>query len=388
MPVNARPSNDKFESLLHQGFELHKRQQYHLSIPALERARALRGTDYRVNLLLGVDYLRTERPAKAIEFLNAARSAQANDPVPLGYLAESYAALQQFDSAYQALSAAASLPGSSLPEQLDLVRFCLRRFGAVVEELRFTKAGLPYARRLQTGGETGNCAQNVPGFEQQRRDEQLRHEADYRLALCYARRAEEITGQMTRAGTQPSVAHVVRGEVLLRLARNGAAARAEYHEALRDSPQDASLWAALAEAELLAGNTEQARQAARTALQFDPHRIQAKRTFAEASIQQRDYAAAIPFLTRVLAAQPSDLGAKVLLGTAYAQTGEYSQALPHLEAALKDGYPDEQGATHYLLGTALRRLGRQQEADQALAQAQALSDAFAQTAHNPANSNP
>jgi predicted Zn-dependent protease len=73
---------------------------------------------------------------------------------------------------------------------------------------------------------------------------------------------------------------------------------------------------------------------------------------------------------------PGDRTVQVELGKALAQTGEPQEALGWLASALAAGYPDEKGALHALLGRLLRKLGRENEAVRAEAEARRLSDAF------------
>ncbi len=537
---------DNFERLLRQGFDLHRQQQYHRSIPLLEQARALKPRDYLVNLLLGMDYLRSRQASRALPFLEAARDTRSGDPTALGYLAEAYASMQQFSEAAEALQSAAYNPKASAQEHMALVEFYLRRFRAVMYELRLTPAGLAYAYRLQalrlhgrrhqeerelllrvqalapqfpglesslgmvdlmqgefdqaaarfrlarstnpddpdvlvgdailavrfndferaesllsevagrsrhrllvafrewpssvplpanlkrqvfevrppkeadpnsltarelfqqqrwetlvetlgskkttteeslwlgiSMAQLDRCDPAIPPLERGRRETRQRLEANYWLSLCYARAAEEATEQLRKGGRDSSLAHVVKGEVLLLLAGDGPAATAEYRQAVAAYPRDPAVWSSLAAAQLVNGDTQAARNSARKALQLDPGRALALRTFAEASIQERDYARAIPPLRQVLDAQPDDVGAQVLLGTAYARTGQDKPAARFLQAALDQRYPDEKGTLHYLLGSVLRRLGHEKEAEQAFEQAQALSNAFARSPHGP-----
>ncbi len=221
----------------------------------------------------------------------------------------------------------------------------------------------------------------IAPLERARTDIQHQAEADYWLALSYARLAEEETAALSRVQSAQPILHAVKGEILLRLAGNGAAAVAEYKEAVALAPGDPALWAGLAAAELSAGDWEDARQSALKALEFDPDRVPASRTLAEVCMQERDYDAAIPALEKVLRVQPTDIGAQFLLGTAYSQTGEYEKALEFLRTAEHQGFPDEKGRLHYLLGTVLRKLGRQDDAQAAFQRSQELADAFAQTGH-------
>jgi tetratricopeptide (TPR) repeat protein len=225
----------------------------------------------------------------------------------------------------------------------------------------------------------------IPPLERAWQEPRQRLEADYWLSFCYARSVEEATRRIPSEGPDRSLVHVVRGEVLLRLAGDGAAATSEYRQAIAAYPRDPALWAGLAAAQLLAGDSAGAKDSARRALQLDPHRTLAARTFAEAAIQEREYSPAISPLRQVLQIQPEDLGAQILLGTAYSKTGDDQQALHWLKTAVHQGYLDEKGTVHYLMGTILRRLGYEKEAEQAFQEAQVLSDAFSQSGHGPAS---
>ncbi len=145
----STPEAKSFESLLQQGFDLHREQQYGRSIPLLEQARTLRPSDYRVNLLLGIDYLRSGQPAKSLTFLRCARSANTQDTVVLGYLAEVYSFLEEFDQAAEALHTATLTSEAWSQTSMSLVHFYLHRFRALAQELRSTRPGLAYAYRLQ-----------------------------------------------------------------------------------------------------------------------------------------------------------------------------------------------------------------------------------------------
>lgn len=72
---------------------------------------------------------------------------------------------------------------------------------------------------------------------------------------------------------------------------------------------------------------------------------------------------------------------RIELAKACAQTGASDEAWRNLAPALAQGYPDEKGSLHYLLGTILKKMGRTAEADQALATATQLSEAFQQKSY-------
>lgn len=221
----------------------------------------------------------------------------------------------------------------------------------------------------------------VAPLERVRTETRYQGEADYWLALSYARLAEGEAAALSRDQSADSVLHAVRGEILLRLAGDGVTAAAEYKKAVASTPGDPALWAGLAAAETLAGDWDSARESALKALDLDPNRTLASRTFAEVCMQERDYAAAIPVLEKVLELEPADMGARFLLGTAYSQTGEHEKAFAFLKAVERQGFPDEKGRLQYLLGTVLRKLGRPEEARAAFQRSQELADTFAETGH-------
>jgi Flp pilus assembly protein TadD len=93
-------------------------------------------------------------------------------------------------------------------------------------------------------------------------------------------------------------------------------------------------------------------------------------------MSDRDYARALPYLRQLTGEAPGDRADQVQLGRALAQTNDPAEALRWLQPALAAGYPDEKGALHALEAGALRKLGRDAEADAAAAEARRLSDAF------------
>ncbi len=540
----AQDRDSRFESLLKEGFELHQQRQYHRAIRLLEQARAVRPADYFVNLLLGIDHLRLGDARRALQPLEAARKARNNDSTVLGYLAEAHSVLEEFDKAAEVLQFAASQPGAVEEDHLNLIRFYLRRFRVVSEELRSTTTGLAYSYRLQAlvlrdrkdpktvemllrarslepqmpglettlghsylaeglweeaagafdrartlnsddlelmigeailaarsenGSKAGlllsevgersrhvlnaairNWPASVPTppelgrqkgeggkyragkggqqdpqqlFQQQRweslveglqakpaslmeafwlgnalaslerfaeaivpleraqRETQLKTEACYWLALCYARATEKSKLQLSEKERQSPFLHLVNGEVMLRLALDGPSAVAEYRKAAALLQEDPAVWTGLAEAQMLAGDSHGARESGNRALRLDSQRFEALQTLGEACLQERDYEAAVPPLQQALQVQPANVRVRLLLGTAYAKSGRQAEALPLLESVLSRGYPDEKGTCHYLLGDVLRRLGRTQDAERAFDRAKQLSESFSRSAH-------
>jgi predicted Zn-dependent protease len=168
----------------------------------------------------------------------------------------------------------------------------------------------------------------------------------------------------------------MRGDILLRLQAKAERAVSEYQLALAKDPNDPAVLERLADAQFGAGKIEVSRQNAQAALKIDAQRVAAKRTIAKIAMQERDYATALPYLQELAARNPHDLTLRIELARAFAQTGASDEAWRNLTPALAQGYPDEKGSLHYLLGTILKKMGRTAEADQAFATATQLSEAF------------
>jgi predicted Zn-dependent protease len=100
------------------------------------------------------------------------------------------------------------------------------------------------------------------------------------------------------------------------------------------------------------------------------------------AMSERDYASALTRLNQLLAMDPKDDWTQVQLGVANLQLEHNEEALRYLGPALKAGYPDKKGALHAMLARALRRLGRDEEARQAAAEAAKLADASLESGEN------
>jgi tetratricopeptide (TPR) repeat protein len=202
-----------------------------------------------------------------------------------------------------------------------------------------------------------------------------------RLSIGYAARASEVAEVLQNSENRAAV-HIVRGDLLLRLQANASAAEREYQQALPDHDSDPALWERIAEAQLAAGEMDPAKTSAATALRFDPHRVSPTRTLAKVAMEERAYDTALPYLHDLVARDPRDLASQVELATACAETGANEEALHYLAPLLEQGYPDEKGSLHYLLGRVLRKLKQPEQASVAFAQAQKLSEQFQATSRS------
>jgi tetratricopeptide (TPR) repeat protein len=544
--LNAQtPPQTEFKSLLKKGVTLSQQADYPGAIPVLEQARKLAPRHYLANLLLGIDLLRSGRPADAIDPLHVATEVNPNDASAVGYLGEAQTALGDFAGAAESFQAGVSRAPHSEETLLGWADFGLERFRALSTWLRSTEKGTAVVLRVeaegmedgtkvrenllrqsaaksseQSGiwgelgvaqaqlgmrsdaeeslkialerqpaasatwqlealmeaaagnwpdaearlravgerspaalrrslaawprsllpdhyedgsvwqcvrerstncvaaiaspkadvgesaeqlfaeerweqsaavpppamdqtamwfrrgvalGEIGDCAQAIPALERGLKDGA--EAAAFWLTICYGAQAEGAAAQLRSQGKEAAI-HQLRGDMLLRMKGDAAAAAAEYAAAHRLRPKDADLSERMAQAYLALGDMDRARQAANDALAADPHRLLALRLVALVAMSERDYFGALVFLKKMIAMDPTNAWARVQMGTAYAQSGRPEQAVRYLQLTLAAGYPDEKGALHAVLAGALRKLGREQEAKTAAAEASRLADSF------------
>jgi tetratricopeptide (TPR) repeat protein len=381
------PREDEFQVLLKQGFDLHQQARFSEAIPVLERALSLEPGDYFANLLLGIDLLRTGKANEALPRLEQAARAKSSEEIPEDYLGEAEASLGRYAQAAEAYQQATERGHDSEQALEAWAGFALERFRGIGQSLRASAAGVATVRRLQEAaekpGSTLRCEGPIPALERRiianpvgRQPAKEDMDTAYKLSICYALEAGKAAERLQATGKDAAALGRLRGDVLLRLKGDAAAAQQEYRTAIALRPGDPALLERLAEAQLTAGDTEGASASAQAALAIDPHRSEAMRTLVSLEMSSRDYDKALPWLRQLAVEAPADRTVQVDLGRALALTGDRAAALRYLGPALAAGYPDEKGALHALEAHVLTELGRQEEAAKASAEARRLSDAF------------
>lgn len=223
--------------------------------------------------------------------------------------------------------------------------------------------GVAYAR-------TDDCPHAIPSLERGlKADGRV---AGFWLEVCYAGAGEKVLTHLRSIGDEVAI-HELKGDLLLRLKNDGAAAQWEYAEALKSRPKDPHLLARMADAYERVGDGEHAKEAALAALALDAHEPLALHALASMAMSDREYPEAIVRLKQLMAIDPLDDWVMVQLGVAYVQTGHPEDALRYLGPELAAGYPDKKGALHAQLASTLRKLGREDEAKLASAEASRLA---------------
>jgi len=547
----SAPAEQDLKSLIQRAFDLHQKGQFAEALPMLRRAYTLDPNDYFVNLLLGIDSLRTGQPKTAVPYLKKASRLRPNEEFPLDYLGEAYARQDAYADAAEVYLKVVRVAPESSESAVSFVDFGLARFASMSASLRGSKKGLAAEYRLRSlalaNGDAsrlsllqraadldpkapgiwsdlargaldagdfaaaedysrqalesapddlvawiadaqlaarqndwkraterltavaqhssgtlsravgqwpsqllpassvtvsgaaarffscvreavkscdlapagkaasasppvlfheqrweqitkltapgpyqaeawlrrgvaferiGDCQEAIPSLERGLQKSVPDVYGMFLLSWCYSREAGRIAEQVQQSASDDAPVHVMRGDILLRLQRKAEMAATEYQMALARTPNDPAVLERLAEAQFGSGKPEASRETAQAALKIDPLRLGPKRILARIAMQDRDYSTALPYLRELIARDPQDVPTRVELGKACAQTGALDEARENLAPALHRGYPDEKGSLHYLLGGVLKKMGRTSEADQALAAATQLSEAF------------
>lgn len=121
----------------------------------------------------------------------------------------------------------------------------------------------------------------------------------------------------------------------------------------------------LGELSLVMKNREKAQQYLVNALSLDPDNEDALTDMGELRIEEHDYPAAEKPLEQAVNVNPNDWFAHWLLGVAYLRVNENEKARAQAAAAIKSGKGSANDA-EYLLGEALAKLGRTDDAIHAL----------------------
>jgi tetratricopeptide (TPR) repeat protein len=156
--------------------------------------------------------------------------------------------------------------------------------------------------------------------------------------------------------------HLFLGD-LNRQHRKFADSLVEYQKAAAAQPRDPGALLGIGTVYWELGDFDRARHYLQQALHLDPTLMTAVFELANIDVRQHRYLKAVALLETYLAAQPDAFSARADLGRAYLHLEKFEDAARELRLALP---ADTHGEIHYQLSIALRKLGRLQEADEAL----------------------
>jgi len=193
-------------------------------------------------------------------------------------------------------------------------------------------------------------------------------EAAYWLIRAYTVLSNGCFGQLVTNFPDSWRTHQLRAETY-HLQQADKDAIGEYKAAIRLHPEDFELHRTLGELYLASHELEEAKKELDSALTLNPGDARGIYLLGAWYVVQRQPQAATPYLVRSLRLDPSLLEAHAVLGKAYLRTGQPALALPELEKAIET---DRYGDLHYVLYETYRDLGKNDLAQKALDQSQAL----------------
>jgi len=246
---------------------------------------------------------------------------------------------------------------------------CYERLAEVASrELSRTPGGAAFSKRLL--GEfllargDAQLAREAFGDAQQESSAAPNAQAEvrYREARELAEKSRVAFSRFVALAPDSWQAHLFLGDVE-RQQGHFAEALEHYGKAARLQPRSPGPPLGIGTVHWELGEFDVAENSLREALRLNPGALQASFELANIAVRRHQDAAAVPLLEKFLEAQPDALAARADLGRAYLHLRNYEKAVAQLKLA---SAADQQGDIHYQLATALKKLGRVQEAEEAM----------------------
>jgi tetratricopeptide (TPR) repeat protein len=328
-------------------------------------------------LIAGLSAIQNNEPDRAIDPLNAVLRANPNNRDAILALASASLARNEPERAVEFYNRQLGQAPADPDAWYGLAISYERMAEAASKKLSEIPGGAGYSKRL------------LGEFLLSRGDSRLAQEAfgesiaagpgsreaakQYDLAAALAAKARNAFEKFVSIAPDSWQADLFMGD-LDRQHRKFPSALAHYQAALKKQSSAAAL-VGIGTVYWEMGDFPNAERYLQDALRLNPQSNQAIFELANIAVRQHREEAAIPLLERYLAAQPDALAARADLGRAYLHTGRFREAAEQLSKASD---ADERGDIHYELATALRKLGREDEAKAALAKSAAIREAALQ----------
>lgn len=364
------------EALSNLGAMYHMAGRYADAVETMNQVLRTSPDLFPAQLILGLDLVRLDRAPEAIPYLKKALNANPSSLEALYGLAAAYIGSNQ-------LQAAAALYESrtrSEPNDVDAW------YGLGLSYERLAEAA---SRRLShTPGGAALDKQFLSEFlidrgENRLAEEALREmvalkneppssaaQAAYREARALAGRARSVFLHLVDLAPDAWQSRLFLGD-LNRQQRHFPEAISLYETVEKLQPSNPAPVLGLATVYWELGDFDKSEQYIKRVLALNPKSPQATFQLGNIRVRQHRDQEAIPLLEAFLRVQPDSLSAAADLGKAYFHLDRYTEALSYLEKARPI---DERGDIHYQLATALRKLGRGAEAQEALRVSQALRE--------------
>jgi tetratricopeptide (TPR) repeat protein len=318
-------------------------------------------------LITGMAAVQCNQPKDAIAPLKKLLSSDpANRDALLG-LASAYYALNELPEAIETYKSEIGYSPRDANAWYGLA-ICYERMAENASKmLSQVPGGAGYSKRLlaqylQSAGNNRLAEEAFGEAEMNPATSSPEAERQYRLACDLANQSRSAFEQFIRLAPDSWQASVFLGDVD-RQHGNFPSALAHYQKAAKEQPKNPAPLLGLGTVYWELGDFDRAVSYLRETLQLNPQSSQAVFELANIAVRRHLYAEAVPLLKQYLSAQSNALAARADLGRAYLHLGQYENAATELTKAAD---ADEEGDIHYQLSTALKKLGRTQEANAAL----------------------
>lgn len=182
---------------------------------------------------------------------------------------------------------------------------------------------------------------------------------EYELARTLAANSKKAFEQLVALSTDSWQAAVFLGDVA-RQRGDLISAISHYNDGLLKEARNPGALLGLGTAYWEMGDFEKASVYLRQTLELNKNATQALFELGNIAIRQHNESKAIPLLKQYLSIQPDATAARADLGRAYFHIGQFENAVAELKKASAN---DERGDIHYQLSEALKKLGRDGEAE-------------------------
>lgn len=367
--LRIRP--DAPEALSNLGVMYHAAGRYADAVDVMQRAVQLQPALVPANLILGLGLIRLDRPADAIAPLERALAGNPKQRDAVLGLAGARVALQDLPSAillYRRQTESDSLDS----EAWYALAVCYERMAeAASRRLSQMDGGALYHKRLLADYllQRGEDRLALEALDEAATGSPASEDAAAQALALYvdARKLADLSRQaflqFVKLSPESWQSHLFLGD-LYRQQRKFPESIANYEAASKLQPQSPAPLLGLGTVFWELGDNEKAEGYLQQTLRLNPLNSQAIYELGDIALRQRRDEEAIKYLERYLVVQPEQMMARANLGKAYLHLNRFAEAAIHLEKALA---VDRSGDIHFQLAAALRKLGREKEADAALA---------------------
>lgn len=327
-------------------------------------------------LIAGLSAVQCKQPNRAIAPLETLLASDPSNRDALLGLASAHLALNEFAEAARVYDRETGYVPSDATAWYGLAICYEQMAESASRQLANMPGGAGYSKRLlaeylQSTGDSKLANEAFGEFQVLSSASSPDAFQQYETARGLAGKSRDAFEHLIKVAPDSWQAAIFLGDVA-RQHGDLVSAIAHYKRAASEQPTSPAPLLGLGTAYWEMGDFEQASSYLQRTLALNPDAKQALFELANIAVRRHHEKDAIPLLKRYLAAQPDALAAHADLGRAYLHVGQYGNAVAELEKAAAS---DERGEIHYQLSTALRKLGRQAEAEVALKESNALRDA-------------